>query len=900
MNSRRFGKRSLDAVLLRFIVILVTFLTLSMPSHLKAAEGAGTVRCATLKNGLRVVILRNPLAPVVTTRLTYMVGSNESPPGFPGTAHALEHMMFRGSRNLSAEQLAGLTASMGGRSNAYTQQTITQYFFTVPAEQLEAALHIEAIRMQEIVDSPGLWAKERGAIEQEVARDHSNPMYVFYTRLLAHLFAGTPYAHDALGTRSSFQRTTAALLRRFHDIWYVPNNAVLVVAGDLDPGHTLTVIRRLFEAIPSRPLPPRPPVKLRPLHPGKIQLASDLSYGLAVVAYRLPGYSSPDFPAARILADVLNSRRGKIYGLGAHGKALFAEFNSSIFRDVGMGYAVAGFPKGDRGEAHVTALGGVIAQYLKNGIPADLVAASKRREMAASEFRKNSIEGLSAQWSEALTLEGRHSPDDAVAAIDRVTVADVNRVLRKYLRNADSIVGLLIPQKSGKPTPAKGFHRAESLVPSQSKPVVLPPWAAKAASLPATPASRVNPISLTLHNGLRLIVQPETISRTITIYGGVKNRPELQEPAGEEGITEVLEGMFAYGTTHLDRLNFRKAVDDIAADLEVGRRFSLQVLADHFDRGVELLADNLLHPALPSSAFKIVQRETAARIAGRMESPSYLAKRALLVRLYPSDDPFQREATPGTIGSLTLDKLRAYYRRIFRPDLTTVVVIGDVTPEKAQETVLKYFGDWKAIGPKPQTDLPPVPLNKPAAAVVPDVSRVQDRVSLLETLGITRSHPDYYPLNLGLHVLSGGFYATRLYRDLRKRTGLVYTVQAFLQAHKTRSLFGVVYGCDPANVFKARSLVLNDLREMQQAPVLPAELRRARALLVRQIALSESSVEGIGDTLLTLSLEDLPLDEPVFSGKRYLKISAEQIRTAFAKWIRPDDFVQIVRGPVPH
>ena len=117
-------------------------------------------------------------------------------------------MMFRGSPGLTAGQLADISAALGGDFNADTQQTVTQYFFTVPAENIDVALHIEAIRMRGILDTEMLWEKERGAIEQEVARDISNPEYVFYTKLLAAMFQGTTYAHDALGTKSSFDETS--------------------------------------------------------------------------------------------------------------------------------------------------------------------------------------------------------------------------------------------------------------------------------------------------------------------------------------------------------------------------------------------------------------------------------------------------------------------------------------------------------------------------------------------------------------------------------------------------------------------------------------------------------------------------------------------------------------------
>ncbi len=158
----------------------------------KAQPGEAVLR-ATLKNGLRVVIVPDNLAPVATTVVNYLVGSNEAPAGFPGMAHAQEHMMFRGSPDLTADQLAKISAAMGGEFDADTQQTVTQYFFTVPAEDTDVALHIESLRMRGVLDTSQLWDKERGAIEQEVSQDLSNPQYVFYTDLLTAMFKGTPY-----------------------------------------------------------------------------------------------------------------------------------------------------------------------------------------------------------------------------------------------------------------------------------------------------------------------------------------------------------------------------------------------------------------------------------------------------------------------------------------------------------------------------------------------------------------------------------------------------------------------------------------------------------------------------------------------------------------------------------
>jgi zinc protease len=880
------------------ILFVAMALYFTWTNYASAAAGDDIVR-ATLKNGLKVVIVQDALAPVVTTQVNYLVGANETPPGFPGMAHAQEHMMFRGSPGLAADQLSGIIAALGGDFNADTQQTVTQYFFTIPAADLDIALHVEAIRMRSVLDSQRLWEKERGAIDQEVAQDFSNPEYIFYRKLLSDMFPGSPYEHDALGTRQSFAKTTGGMLRKFHRDWYGPNNAILVITGDVDPGRTLKKVRTLFEGIPSRPTPPRPAVRLEPLKASTIRLETDLPYALAVIAYRLPGYDSTDYAAGQILSDVLGSRRGNLYALVTEGKALSVDFNDDPLPKAAIGSISASFPKGGDGALLVSTMKGVIDNYLKKGFPGELVEAAKSLEIADNEFRKNSVAGLASLWSQALAVEGRNSPRDDIDAIRKVTVEDVNRVARAYLVNDAAVTAILEPRPSGKAVPSKGPRGKESFAAKHAGHVKLPAWASKAASPPAIPASTVHPVVSVLPNGLKLIVQPEAVSATVSVYGKVKSKPDLQVPKGQEGADEVLSGLFSYGTRTLDRLAFQKALDDIAARESAGRSFSLQVLAKQFDRGTELLADNILHPALPEAAFKVLQEETAGELPGLLTSPSYLSRRALLTALYGNNDPTLRQALPETVKKLSPDDIRNYYRKVFRPDMTTIVVIGSVTPGQARAVIEKYFGAWKAEGPKPETELPSVPPNRPSSSIVPDASRVQDEVTLAETLDITRSNPDYYTLEVGRHILSGAFYATRLYQDLREKTGLVYTVESFLEAGKTRSLFGVFYACDPQNVQKARAIVERDLREMQTRNVTKTELLRAKTLLIRKIPLAESSTGDIAERLLYYSLEDLPLDEPLRAARRYREITAAQVKAAFKRRLRITDLAQVATGPTP-
>jgi zinc protease len=879
---------------------IVTALVLAFSLGPVAARAETGITRATLANGLHVIVVQNSLAPVVTVMDNFLVGADETPAGFPGMAHAQEHMAFRGCAGITADQTAAIFAQLGGDGDADTQQNITQYFETVPAQDLGVALHVDSSCMRGIVDAEDQWKEESGPIQQEVAQDLSNPIYKFLTRLNADMFASTPYAHDALGTRASFDATTGALLKKFYRQWYGPNNAILVIAGDVDPQRTLAMVRSFYGHIPMRATPARPVVALSPVKTDTFDLDSDLPVKLSIISYRFPGTSNPDYAAARILSDVLGSQRADIYALGPDGKALQAGFQMfEAYPKASIGAAVVVLaPSADAapidGEVR-----SIIAQYVKYGVPAELVDAAKRSEIASAEFSRTSIDGLASSWSQAVAAEGRQSPDEDVSALKTVTVADVDRAARTYLQGA-MVTAHLNPKPSGAATAQSGFGGKEINTVAPTKPVVIPVWAKNALSSLAVPSSTLHPYDTTLPNGIRLIVQRETVSSTVSVVGEVRQEPALQAAAGKEGVDQVLGGLFQYGTTSLDRLAYQKALDDIAAQESAGASFSINVLTEHFDRGVELLAENELHPALPAAAFAIARTQTAQAVAGQLDSPSYKQARAVDSALLPTGDPALREATPVTVGALSLDDVKAYDAAAFRPDMTTIVVIGDVTPAQAEASITKWFGGWSATGAKPDIVLPAVPLNKPAAAVVPDASRVQDSATLVENIGVTQSDPDYYALRVGNHVLGGGFYATRLYHDLREKAGLVYFVDNNFAIGKSRSTFSVDFACDPPKVSQAQAIIVRDLRAMQTQAVTPAELQQAKALLLRQIPLAESSEDAVANGLIARVRDGLPLDEPTRAADHYLAITAAQIQAAFVRWIRLDGFVQVVLGPQPH
>ena len=296
----------------------------------------------------------------------------------------------------------------------------------------------------------------------------------------------------------------------------------------------------------------------------------------------------------------------------------------------------------------------ILADSVKNGVPAELIEAGRRHEIVDAEFQRNSVSGLAMEWSEALAVEGHNSPDEDIQAISKATVADVGRVASQYLNPDAAITAVLTPQSSGKPISSSSFGGKESLAPTQTHPVELPDWAAKALARLAVPESSLRPVVTTLPNGLRADC-PAGIGEQHG-HGDGPNQKQSRRRNGEgQGGRRAA---FSANSLSMDPptsigWRFRRRSMTLARKSPPGRASPCRFCPPQFDRAVQLLAENELTPALPEDAFKTVQRRLAAQVAGQLKSPDFLTHMALNSALFPKDDPSLRHATPDTVQSLS-------------------------------------------------------------------------------------------------------------------------------------------------------------------------------------------------------------------------------------------------------
>ncbi len=889
---------------IRTFAILVFFCAAGTASR-TAAIGPDdtTVVKATLANGMRIVVVRSTLAPVVSTEMTYLVGSRDDPASVPGMAHAQEHMMFRGTRDVSTSVLGTIATALGGQFNAGTTQTLTQYEFTVPASNLDAVMRIESDRMRGALDLQSEWQNERGAIEQEVLRDETQPGADFFRKVEEIAFAGTPYEHEGVGTRTAFDRLTGPEIKNFYDKWYAPNNAVLVIAGDVDPAQAIADARSRFEAIPRRDVPAHQAAHLEPLRRRVMQEPTALAYPLAVVAFRMPGVNSADFLPAFVLQEILGSDRSPIHALQDSGLAISAGWQSEGYvPETQLGYAIAALPPGFSALSMTRRLESIMRTYEQSGVPRELFETTKRQAIAQQELSRNSISALASDWATTIALDDEPSIAREQQLIADVSLADVNRVAKRYLNLDHAIIGALTPAanatQNAPPAPAQtGTER-----PLAAKPAVtdLPDWATNLVHNVTLPPSTASPVRTTLPNGITLIVQPEKISDSVFLFGNTRTNPALEEPPEKDGVSTVLDALYDEGTKTMDRAAFGRAQDEIDSQISGGSRFALQTTSSTFERAVALLAQDELQPRFLAPAFANAQRRSAENVATALNTVGTAATRSMDEKLVPAGDPTLREPSVAGIRDLTLDDVTSYYRKTIRPDLTTIVVVGNVSPETARAVIERAFGGWHSAGTPPKIELPPIPLNASANVrlTVPELG--QDAVTLSQIIPLSRTAPQYAALQLGNAILGGGSLGpeqSRLFRDIRQEAGLVYSITSQLSTGGARSRFVIDYACLPANEARISALVDSEIARLQTQPVGSFELDLMKASIVRHTLVDEGSLGSIGGTLLDDAGAHLPLDQPRLDAQAVMRTDAGAVQSAFAANIHPSNFVHVLVGP---
>ena len=439
--------------------LLAAAIFAAAPAPVTASGHSGEVLEATLDNGLRVLVLEDHRSPIVSVQVWYKVGSRNERPGATGLAHFLEHMMFKGTPTRGKGEFARLVEQNGGQDNAFTAQDVTSYFVNIAADKVDLVLRLEADRMRNLLLDPKEIDSERQVVmEERRTRTEDDPDGLLSEELSAIAFKAHPYRWPIIGWMDEINRINPPELRAFYDTYYVPNNAILAVVGDVKAPDVLARIREVFGGIPRGPTPPAV-TAVEPPQIGErrvIVRKAGAQLPIVSIAYHVPNHASPDAPALELLSTILSEgRASRLYrklvyekrmALGAGGDYSYASVDPNLF------WFYATPLPGHTVEALERALLDEIEVLKSEPVPDEELARAKNQIEASFVWRQDSVHSRASGLVRFEMLGSWRLLDRFVPMIRAVTAADIQRVARAYFPSDRKNVGVLLPAEP--PAPA--------------------------------------------------------------------------------------------------------------------------------------------------------------------------------------------------------------------------------------------------------------------------------------------------------------------------------------------------------------------------------------------------------------------------------------------------------------
>ncbi len=413
---------------------------------------------ATLDNGLRVLVQDDPRNPIVAVQIFYRVGSRNERPGATGLAHFLEHMMFKGTSTYARGQISRLIEENGGRDNAFTTQDLTGYYTNIAADRLDLVLRIEADRMRHLLlDAAEIDSERKVVMEERRTRSEDDPDGLVYEAMNSLAFRAHPYRWPIIGWMSDIARLDRGELRGFYDTYYVPNNAVLVIAGDVRPAAALALVRRHFGPI-GRGADPPPVTAVEPPQIDdrrSVVRKQGAQLPMINIAWHVPSHASADAPALELLSTLLSSgRASRLYqklvyekrmALGAGGDYSYFFLDPSLF------WFYATPLPGQSPEEVEQALLAEVERLKQEPVPEEELARARNQIEASFVWQQDSVFSRASVLGRFEILGSWRLFDDYLPKLRAVTAADLQRVARTYFALDRKNVSILLPAEPAAP-----------------------------------------------------------------------------------------------------------------------------------------------------------------------------------------------------------------------------------------------------------------------------------------------------------------------------------------------------------------------------------------------------------------------------------------------------------------
>lgn len=877
----------------------------STAQTLPAATITTGVQETVLPNGLTVLVKEVRNAPVVSFSVWYRVGSRNEHTGITGMSHLLEHMLFKGTQKLKLGEIARTLFLNGAAFNASTYYDWTNYYATVAADRLELAMSIEADRMvNSRIDKADL-DSEMTVVRSELEGGENSPGRILYQNVVSTAIQAHPYHWPVIGWRSDVENVSRDALYQYYRTHYGPNNAVVVVVGDVSAAEAIRLARKYFG--PLKPIPKPPGIHtLEPPQRGerRIVVRRSGSLPMVMVAWRAPGAAHPDNYALDVLSGVLGEgRTSRLYqALVEKGVASRVDAGAPTLQDPFLFYVTATARPGVTAERLEAGILEEVERLIGSPITNEEWTRAQRRAEADFVFQSNSVTAQARQLGYWAMIGDWRYLGTYLDRIRALTPADIQAVGRRTFTVDTRTIGHFVPSDGGGPAappPREASARVER--PQRGdRPIPLP--RVPVARVPSRQVSR-----FTLANGISVIVQESHATPTIALRASIP-AGSLLEPRDRPGLAGFTASMLSRGTNQRSGLAFATALEDVGAGLgasadSLTTTVGAQTLTRDFDLVLDLFAEMIRQPSFPADELERLKGEALARIAQSKTNPDRVAGLAFDRAIYPPGHPFRPETfeeSEAAIAALTRDDLVAFHRRQYGPDRMIVVVAGDVTADRIREALEKRLGDWPR-NPDAQPIVPP-DLQLQAAPVsldIPVPDRTQTAIAWGHAGGLRRSDPDFYATQVMSLILGGGALTSRLSTAIRDDQGLAYSVFGYFDAGLSPGPFRVGLGTNPANAKKAVAAVEAEIQRIQRGGVTQREVDESVAYLTGRFPLRLETNDGMAEMLWSMEFFNLGPDYIDRYAGYYRAVTVQQVNEAARAHLHPDRATVVVAGPPP-
>jgi zinc protease len=862
----------------------------------------------TLPNGLHVLLFPDPSKPKVTVNITYLVGSRFEGYGETGMAHLLEHLMFLQTKrrtNIKKE-----LTDHGADTNGSTGFDSTNYYETLTAsdENLKWALDLEADRMVNVKLEKPILDTEMTVVRNEFEMGENNPGRMVMQRGLETAYTWHNYGHLPIGNRSDIENVPIERLAAFYRKYYQPDNAYLIVAGKFDQPVTMKWIADLFGPIPRPRRVIEKTYTVEPTQDGErsVQLrrVGDVQELLAL--YHIPAASHADEEPLEVLAGVLgDAPAGRLYKqLVETGKAVSVSADPMAMHDPGVLMASATL----RQDQSLDDARQILLQTVEN-ITAQ-PPTKEEVERVKTKLLKEIDLALADTQTVALALSGALGDGDwrllfySRDRLKKVTEQDVARVAAAYLKSSNRTLAEFIPVKT---SPDRAVIPPAPDVSTLLKDYKGDTAISQGEVFDPTPANIEKRVTrTTLPDGMKLVLLPKKTRGGTLVAQLVMRFGDDKSLFGKSTAGGMAGAMLMRGSKNKTRQQIQDEMNRLKANIGISGGANsvtarIETIEANFPAALRLAVEVLREPSFPEAEFEQMRQQSIAGTEQRRTDPSSIAINDVQRTLtdYPRGD-IRHVSTPDeTIEDLkkvTLADVRDYYSHFYGASNSQFVIVGQFDTAAVQQLATQLLGNWKSPQPFKRVEYP-YKKTSPAERKIETPDKENALLVTGEQVHLSMTDPDYPAMELANYMM-GGSMASRLWRRIRDKEGLSYSVQSSLQvrALDDGSLFLALAQCAPQNAPKAEAALKDEIARTVKEGFAASEVADAKKAWLQEQMVARSQDDDLASSLATLEYYGwtMKFDEDVET--KVAALTADQVSAAFRKLIDPSAMALIKAG----